>query len=188
MGLVVSGVWLHVLTPIETATLIVGYALLVQRYGIWKVRHALAWRKFAPFIVGGAFGVPVGAIALTQINLAYLRAVAGVLLVLYSLFGLARPAVTVKGSLTADFGIEFLNGLLGALTGLAGVIMTVWCQLRGWPKDVQRAIFQPTILAAMIMTAISLTLAGAVTAQVAKLYHLKCPTNSSRWLMVPRLS
>jgi uncharacterized protein len=66
MGLVVSGVWLHVLTPIETAALIVGYALLVQSYGIWKVRHALAWRKFAPFVVGGAFGVPLGAIALPQ--------------------------------------------------------------------------------------------------------------------------
>jgi len=43
MGLVVSGVWLHILTPIQTAVLIVGYAVLVQSYAIWKLRHALNW-------------------------------------------------------------------------------------------------------------------------------------------------
>ncbi|HEY4973574.1 MAG TPA: hypothetical protein VII41_08190, partial [Steroidobacteraceae bacterium] len=40
MGLVVSGVWLHILTPVQTAALIVGYGLLVQSYSIWKLRHA----------------------------------------------------------------------------------------------------------------------------------------------------
>ena len=30
MGLVVSGVWLHIITPIQTATLIAGYGLLTQ--------------------------------------------------------------------------------------------------------------------------------------------------------------
>ena len=40
MGLVVSGIWLHILTPIQTAALIVGYALLAQTYSIWKLRHA----------------------------------------------------------------------------------------------------------------------------------------------------
>src|SRR5450759_4837722 len=67
MGLVVSGIWLHILTPIQTATLIVGYGLLVQSYGIWKLRHALNWRNVAPFITGGAIGVPIGAMLLAYI-------------------------------------------------------------------------------------------------------------------------
>ena len=45
MGLVVSGVWLHILTPVQTAVLIVGYGMFTQGYGIWKLRHALSWRK-----------------------------------------------------------------------------------------------------------------------------------------------
>ena len=61
MGLVVSGIWLHILTPAQTAALIVGYGLLVQTYSIWKLRHALNWRTVAPFIAGGAIGVPLGA-------------------------------------------------------------------------------------------------------------------------------
>src|SRR5262245_45067322 len=60
MGFVVSGVWLHFLTPIQTTLLIVGYGVLTQGYGVWMLRHALAWRTLAPFIIGGAIGVPIG--------------------------------------------------------------------------------------------------------------------------------
>jgi uncharacterized protein len=45
MGLVVSGVWLHIITPIQTATLIAGYGLLTQGYGIYRLRHVLDLRK-----------------------------------------------------------------------------------------------------------------------------------------------
>ena len=34
-------------------------------------------------------------------------------------------------------------GILGGLTGLAGILTTVWCGMRGWGKDEQRAVFQP---------------------------------------------
>ena len=47
MGLVVSGIWLHILTPMQTAALIVGYGLLVQSYGIWKLRQRAGWRPLS---------------------------------------------------------------------------------------------------------------------------------------------
>ena len=31
----------HILTPLQTATLIVGYGLIVQGYAVWKLRQAL---------------------------------------------------------------------------------------------------------------------------------------------------
>src|SRR3954449_5307459 len=68
MGLVVSGVWLHILTPIQTATLIAGYGLLTQSYGIVKLRHALNWQKTWPLILGSTIGIPIGVILLTYIN------------------------------------------------------------------------------------------------------------------------
>jgi uncharacterized membrane protein YfcA len=176
MGLVVSGIWLHILTPIQTAALIVGYALLAQSYSIWKLRQAMSWRKVTPFLIGGAVGVPIGALLLTYINPAHLRIGVGVLLVLYSIYSLAKPALKpVGGGVPADTGIGFLNGLLGGLTGLGGIVVTVWVQLRGLPKDVQRAIFQPVILAAQAMTAISLAFAGAYTTELIKLYVYGLP-------------
>jgi len=177
MGLVVSGVWLHILTPIQTAVLIAGYGLVTQSYGIWKLRHALSWRKVAPFIIGGAIGVPIGTLLLTSyVHPAYLRAGVGLLLVLYSVYNLARPTFKPVGSgVPTDVGVGILNGLLGGLTGLTGIIVAIWCQLRGWPKDVQRTVFQPVNLATIVISLISLSVAGAVTADTIKLYVLGLP-------------
>jgi uncharacterized membrane protein YfcA len=176
MGLVVSGIWLHIITPSQTATLIVGYGLLTQSYAIWKLRHALSWRNVAPFIIGGAIGVPIGVMLLTYMNPAYLRTGVGLLLVLYSTYSLARPAFKpVQSGIAAEVGIGIINGLLGGLTGLTGITVTIWCQLRGWPKDVQRTVFQPVNLAAIVMSAVSLSVAGAVRAETVKLYLLGLP-------------
>ena len=176
MGVVFVGMWAHILTPIQTATLIVGYGLVTQSYGIWKLRRALSWRRLAPFIIGGAVGAPIGALLLTYVDPTYLTPAVGVLLVLYSIYGLARPEIEpVKVGLTADAGIGVINGLLGGLTGLVGIIVTIWCQLRGWPKDEQRAVFQPVMVAASALTAVSLSIAGVVTAETIKLYLLGLP-------------
>src|ERR671921_2222834 len=67
-GLVVSGVWLHVITPLQTAVLIAAYGVVNQAYGIWKVWHALRWRRVLPFVLGGAAGGPLGAFFLTYID------------------------------------------------------------------------------------------------------------------------
>lgn len=176
MGLVVSGIWLHILTPAETTGLIVGYGILVQSYGIWKLRHALKWRQVAPFIAGGIVGVPIGTVLLGYLDPDYLRTGVGVLLIVYSSYSLARPHVTpLHAGLAVDTGVGFLNGILGGLTGLAGPIITMWCQVRGWPKDVQRSIYQPVILAAFLMTAASLVATGAVTQRLLTVYLYGLP-------------
>ena len=176
MGLVVSGIWLHILTPVQTVTLMVSYSVLLQGYGVWKLRHALAWRRVAPFIIGGAIGVPAGAMLLAHIDPAHLRTAVGLVLLLYSIYYLARPAIEpVQGGVPADIVIGLLNGLLGGLTGLVGIVAVIWCQLRGWPKDVQRAVFQPVIIATSAMTVISLGASGAFAADTVRLFLLGLP-------------
>src|SRR2546423_12528310 len=85
-GLVAASIWLFILTPLQTATLIVGFGLIVQGYSVWKLRHALDWRKLWPFIAGAAIGVPLGISILGYANPAHVRAGIGVLLILYSLY------------------------------------------------------------------------------------------------------
>lgn len=176
MGVILLGTWAHFLTPIQTTALIVGYGMLAQGYGTWKLRHALNWRRLAPFLIGGAVGVPIGAMLLTRIDSTDLRPAIGVLLVLYSLYGLARPTFKpLQAGMKADTTVGILNGLLGGLTGLVGITLTIWCQLRGWPKDEQRMVFQPVMFASSAVTAISLGLAGAIPADVVSLYLLGLP-------------
>jgi uncharacterized membrane protein YfcA len=122
-GLVAASVWLYILTPLQTATLIVAFGLIVQGYAVWKLRHALDWRRLWPFVAGAAAGVPAGVAVLTWASPAYVRAGVGVLLVLYSLYAGFRPAVKpIAAGPAADIAVGFLNGALAGLTGLAGIL------------------------------------------------------------------
>ncbi|MFZ1210228.1 MAG: sulfite exporter TauE/SafE family protein, partial [Pseudolabrys sp.] len=73
MGLVVSGVWLHIISPAQNALLIVLCGLVTQGSGIWRVRNAVNWRTVAPFIIGGAMGVPAGTALLKTVDQGTLR-------------------------------------------------------------------------------------------------------------------
>jgi uncharacterized membrane protein YfcA len=186
-GLVAASIWLYILTPLQTATLIVAFGLIVQGYSVWKLRHALEWAKLWPFLLGAAIGVPVGVAILEWANPAHVRASIGVFLVLYSLYALFRPkmASVTAGGGAADAGVGFLNGVLGGITGLAGILVTIWCGLRGWPKDRQRAIFQPAAVAIFAMSAAWLGIKGSVSADTIRLFLFGLPVLlAGTWLGV----
>jgi uncharacterized protein len=176
-GLVAAAVWLHILTPLQTASLIIAFGLIVQGVAVWKLRHALQWSRLWPFLAGGMLGVPLGVAVLAWANPDYMRASIGALLILYGIYGLARPTMkpVLAGGLRADAGVGLLNGILGGATGLAGIIVTIWCGLRGWPKDVQRTVFQPTGVAIFAMSAIALGFNGAVDARTIHLFLIGLP-------------
>ena len=176
-GLVAAAVWLYILTPLQTATLIIGFGLVVQGYAVWKLRHALAWTRVTPMVLGAALGVPLGVAILATARPDNLRTGVGVVLVLYALYGFLRPSPRplAAGGIAADAGAGFFNGVLGGATGLAGIIATVWCQLRGWPKDQQRAVFQPVGVATFAMSAAWLGARGAISRDVVWLFVLGLP-------------
>ena len=175
-GLVAASIWLYILNPLQTATLIIAFGLIVQGYSVWKLRRALDWKKLWPFVAGAAFGVPVGVSILTWADPAHMRTGVGAFLVLYSLYALFRPTIPVKaGGAVADAGVGFLNGVLGGITGLAGILVTIWCGLRGWPKDVQRAVFQPVAVATFLMSALWIGVKGAITVDTIKLFLIGLP-------------
>jgi uncharacterized protein len=97
--------------------------------------------------------------------------------VLYSLYALLRPAFpkVEAGGAAADAGIGFLNGVLGGITGLAGILVTIWCGLRGWPKDLQRTVFQPVAVAIFLMSALWLGAKGEITPDTIKLFLIGLP-------------
>jgi uncharacterized membrane protein YfcA len=176
MGIVVSGVWLHIITPIQTAALIAGYGLLTQGYGIAKLHHEWNWQSIWPLTLGTAIGIPIGVMLLTRINPASVRTGVGVLLVVYAMYGLLRPPLgPFKIGAPADIAIGIANGLVGGLTGLGGIVSTISCQLRGWSKDKQRAVFQPVLFMAFVIISISQLVARSYTAETVKLYGIGLP-------------
>jgi uncharacterized membrane protein YfcA len=65
--------------------------------------------------------------------------------------------------------------VLGGATGLAGILTTIWCGLRGWSKDQQRAVFQPVGVAIFAMSAVWIGAHGAVSADTVKLFLIGLP-------------
>src|SRR6516162_10693925 len=175
-GLVVASLWLYILTPVQSATLIIAFGLLVQGYSVWKLREALDWQRLWPFVAGAAIGVPAGVTLLTWSDPRSVRIAVGIILIIYSVYAFFRPALKLSGGGRAgDAAVGLLNGALGGLTGLAGILVTIWCGLRGWPKDVQRTIFQPVAVAVFLMTAIWLGVKGTVTAETIRLFLIGLP-------------
>jgi uncharacterized membrane protein YfcA len=175
-GIVAAAVWLHILPPPQTVALIIGYGLIVQGYAVWKLRDALSWQRLWPFLLGGIPGVALGIIILRWTEPPYIRAAIGAVLVLYAIYSLALPTLKpVRPYTLLDVLIGFLNGLLGGLTGLAGIIVVIWSSLRGWPKDVQRTVFQPIGVATFLMSAVGLGTAGIVDAETGRLFLLGLP-------------
>src|ERR1700709_2496090 len=75
----------------------------------------------------------------------------------------------------ADIAIGVSNGVLGGLTGLGGVISTISCQWRGWPKGLPRGGFQPVLFLAFVVISISQAAAGSITKETLVLYALGVP-------------
>ena len=176
-GLIAASLWLYILSPLQTASLIIAFGLIVQSYSVWKLRQAIVWRRLWPFLIGAAVGVPIGVSILTWANPAHVRVVTGVLLVLYSLYALSRRATKpiTAGGTAADAGVGFLNGILAGFTGLAGILVTIWCGVRGWPKDEQRTTFQPVAVAIFLMSAAWLGGANLISADTIRLFIYGLP-------------
>ena len=176
-GMVAAAIWFYTLPPPQASALIAAYGLLVQGYAVWKLRHLLHPHRLMPFILGSALGIPVGVAAVRWASPIYLRIGVGLLLVLFSLYNLARPKLPEmkQAGRGADVAVGVLNGVIGGATGLAGIITVIWTSMRGWSRDEQRAVFQPTGVASFLMIIVALGGVGIITVDTIRLFLLGLP-------------
>jgi uncharacterized membrane protein YfcA len=176
-ALVASSILLHVLPPLTAVAVIISTSLFVQMMTLVMLRPSVAWTRLWPFLVGGAIGVPIGVNVLSHIDAGVFRAAVGVFLIAYSSYMLARlsPAPVTAGGRPADGAAGLLGGIMEGLAGFSGSIATVWCNLRGWPKDEQRAVFQPFIIAVKVMAVFWLGSGGAFGDETIGAFALSLP-------------
>ena len=175
-GLIASAIWLHAITPTQSAALIAAFAIVIQGATLWKLRHAVQVSRLVPFFVGGALGIPLGVAVLGWASASQMRTFVGLALVAFSLYSLARPKLpTIQGGGIADGVVGAISGFLGGSTGLAGIPVIVWATLRGWSKDEQRAVFQPVAVTIFAMTLVWFGGSGMVTTETLRLFAIGLP-------------
>jgi hypothetical protein len=106
-----------------------------------------------------------------------MRMAIGGVLIAFALYNWFRPNSTIAAGAGAvsDGAVGVVNGVVGGSTGLAGLAMVVWCNLRGWPPAEQRAVFQPVGVATFVMIALWLGGTGKISTETAWLFVLGLP-------------
>ncbi|MDZ5459768.1 sulfite exporter TauE/SafE family protein [Azohydromonas lata] len=164
-GMVSMSIWAWTVEPRLAAVLAVFGGLTGQVIAAVTVRRGFDGRRLAPFVIGGLLGLPLGLWLLPRLDVALFKALLGTLLVTWCplmLVGTRLPRIEAGGRL-GDGAAGALGGLLGALGGFTGAIPTLWCTLRGFDKDAQRAVIQNFNLGMLAVTFASYVGGGMVT-------------------------
>ncbi len=161
-GLTASSIWLHRIDPLHSALLINCCGTLLHLTTIWPQRHHVEVRRIWPFVVGGLIGIPIGVRVLLILDAGVLKAVLGAFLLAFGAYALLAPRIHTfqAGGRVADAGIGFIGGILSGVGGYSGVLPTIWTQLRGWPKQMARAVYQPYIIVIQLGTVVGIVWAS----------------------------
>jgi uncharacterized membrane protein YfcA len=170
-ALAATSIWLHRIDPVHSAVLATGCGVLLHLSTLWPQRKFIKPARLMPFVVGGVLGVPLGVYLLAYTAPDVLKAALGIFLLAFGTWALVSPRLPPvhHGGRTADAAVGFVGGVLGGIGGYSGVVPTIWTQLRGWPKEIARGVYQPFII---VIQTVSLAGIVAVTLDTAALVLL----------------
>jgi uncharacterized protein len=145
-------------TQVHGVQIMLASSIAIQLYCVVRLRQTIFLRMLLPFVLGGFLGLAPGLYLLfnTPQHL-YLLAL-GIFLVLYGAFMLTRRYYKIEhDNILTRVILGGLGGITGATVAFPGAFVTIWCNMRGWAKDQQRAIYQPFILVMQIATFLALS-------------------------------
>jgi uncharacterized protein len=183
-GLVAMTVWVWTVAPQLAGPLVVFGSLVGQLLSLGSFRRSFHWPRLWPFVLGGCIGTPIGVWMLHYVDPTQFKLAVGLILVAYCplMLVIGRvPHVTAGGRL-ADSGVGLIGGVMGGLGGLNGPAPTLWCSLRGWSRDEQRAVFQTFSLCMQALTLAIYVASGLITSQTVRLFAIVAPA-----MVVPTL-
>jgi uncharacterized protein len=175
--------WAWALEPRLAAALAVFGALTGQIIAAVTVRRGFDLRRLLPFIAGGLLGVPLGVYILPRLDIPVFKAVLGLMLVVMCpLLLFAERLPHVRGGRAGDALAGLAGGAMGGLGGFTGVVPTLWCTLRGFDKELQRAVIQNFNLAMLVVAFGSYLATGIVTRDMLPLFAIVAPA-----MLIPSL-
>jgi uncharacterized membrane protein YfcA len=169
--------WAWILPPQLAAPLAVFGALLGQVASLFPLRGGFDLKRVAPFVIGGALGVPLGVFLLHNADPLRFRLAVGALLTLYGLYALAgSDSARVKaGGIGADAFVGVVGGVIGGLCGLAAAPPAIWTRLRGWKREPRRATIKTFAIVVAVVTLAAYARTGAVDPADLRLFALVAP-------------
>lgn len=132
--------------------------------------HA-AWR----LIIASLAGIPIGIFLLTSAPEAFVKAVLGIVLILFSTYSLLMPHLPSIEDENYGFLFGFVAGILGGAYNTNGPPAVIYGSLRQWPPRSFRVTLQAYFFPTGFMILAGHALAGLWTAAVFKFYLAALP-------------
>jgi uncharacterized protein len=176
-SLTAMSIWAWTLDPKLAAALAVFGGLTGQLIAAVTVRRGFNLRRLLPFVLGGLAGLPLGIYILPRLDVPLFKALLGLLLVVMCplMFFAGRLPRITHGGRAADALAGAAGGIMGGLGGFTGVVPTLWCTLRDFEKDVQRAVIQNFNLAMLIVTFATYVATGIARRDMLPLFAIIAP-------------
>jgi uncharacterized membrane protein YfcA len=183
-SLVALSFWVWSLEPRLAAVLAVFGGLTGQLLAAFTVRRGFDARRVLPFIGGGLLGLPLGLWLLPRVDSVLFRALVGTLLAVWCpvMLASARLPKLRAGGRAGDAIAGLVGGAMGPLGGFTGAVPTLWCTLRGFERDAQRAVIQNFNLAMLAVTMAGYAVTGTATRAMLPLMAVVAPA-----LLLPAL-
>ena len=158
---------LTLLLGIRTAAPLVAVtALTVYVINVARFRRAINGAEVLRLGLSSALGVPMGIWIVSNADATLVKQALGLLLILFALYSLARPAAAWTLSPRWGYPAGFLAGCLGGAYNTPGPPAIVYGTLRQWPRDEFRACLQTLFLVNGLLVVASHLVAGHLTAPV----------------------
>jgi uncharacterized membrane protein YfcA len=176
-SMVALSIWAWAVEPRLAAAMAVFGGLTGQVLAAVTVRRGFDLKRLLPFLAGGVVGIPIGVALLPHLDVTRFRVLFGSLLVTWCpVMLMARRLPHLQaGGRWADGVVGATGGVMGGLGGFTGAVPTLWCTLRGFDKDAQRAIIQNFNLAALAMTMASYLACGVITRDMLPMFAIVAP-------------
>jgi uncharacterized protein len=170
--------------PTEAVMLTALCSLTGQTVSFLSLRRTVPYVLRVQLVAGCIVGVPIGTSVLLVTSRHVVGITIGVLIVLSTAWWLLKPRVLVRAAHPLiEFFVGFAGGICGGMVGVSAAIPALWCAICGLPKENQRALLQPYIVVAQLISGSLLWSYGGLDPIVMRLFAvLLAPIIAGSWL------
>lgn len=170
MPLLVVTISVQAATPLVALT---GFTIAITILSRnWRdVDIKAAWR----LIVSSLVGIPVGILLLKDAPEHIVKAILGVVLILFGLYNLITPRLPTLQRQGFAYIFGFVSGILGGAYNTNGPPIVVYSALRRWPPERFRATLQGYFFPSGILLLLGHGLTGSLTQEVLRFYGYSLP-------------
>jgi uncharacterized membrane protein YfcA len=155
-----------------SSPLIALLGLTLEAIMLLYYRQSVSLRVMWRLIAAAVVGIPLGVLAIRQIDEDVVLTLLGLVIAGYAIYGLLRLRLPELKSNLWAYGAGFLSGVLGGAYNTAGPPVVIYGHCKRWPPEEFRGNLQGFFLVIDLLVVANHTVVGNMTSDVWRTYLL----------------